>query len=298
MADARAMKLLLLGGSGQLGAELIAQAKALGMSTTAPRHAELDVTDAAALAQTIETAAADVVINATGDHVVPECDRFPERAFATNAIAVKNMAEAAARCGAEFVTFSTDYVFDGEKAALYLEDDRPAPLQTYGISKYAGELLARMAHPRAVVIRTCGLYGGESGSRAKQGNFVLSVLRESEGRETLEVSSEQIVNPTYAADLAAATLGLLSVHPAGGIYHLAAGGQCSWAEFAATIVHFADRPMRIVPVDQGGRSGSMRRPRFSALANARGHAAGVTLPDWKDGLGRYLRRLSVVVGKS
>jgi dTDP-4-dehydrorhamnose reductase len=239
----------------------------------------------------IDVARADVVINATGDHVVPECERFPDRAFATNAMAVKNMAEACATRSLEFLTFSTDYVFDGGKGSPYEEDEPPNPLQTYGVSKYAGELLTRNAHPGAIVIRTCGLYGGETGSRAKQGNFVLTVLRESEHRETLEVSREQIVNPTYAADAAAATLALLAARPPGGIYHLAATGQCSWAEFAEAIVELADRPMRILPVDHGARTGTMRRPRFSVLGNVRAAAAGVSLPDWKDGLRRYLKRL-------
>lgn len=291
------MKVLVLGATGQLGAELMAQAPALGIQAEGPPRSALDVTDAAALTAAIDAATPDVVINATGDHVVPECDRFPDRAFATNAVAVKNMAEACARHGIEFVTFSTDYVFAGDKGEPYEEDDRPNPLQTYGISKLAGELLARMGHPGAIVVRSCGLYGGEAGSRAKGGNFVLSVLRASETRDTLEVSSEQIVNPTFAADLAAATLALLAARPEGGVYHLAAEGHCSWAEFAAAIVKLADRPLRIVPVDQDARTGSMRRPRFSALANVRARAAGVTLPDWSDGLGRYLARLSVAAKK-
>jgi dTDP-4-dehydrorhamnose reductase len=291
------MKLLVFGVSGQLGSELIAQAPSLGMEAWGPAHAELDVTDADALVAAIDQAQADVVINATGDHVVPECERIPERAFATNALAVRHMAETCARRGLEFVTFSTDYVFDGEKGSPYAEGDPPNPLQTYGVSKYAGELLARNAHPRSLVLRTCGLSGGETGSHAKGGNFVLTVLRESEQRETLEVSQEQIVNPTYAADAAAATLALLAVRPAGGIHHPAATGHCSWAEFAAAIVELADLPMRIVPVEHGARTGAMRRPRFSALANVRARAAGVTLPDWKDGLKRYLKRLPLAARK-
>ena len=292
-----AMKLLVFGGSGQLGAELLSQAPALGIEGWGPPHAAVDVNDEAALIAAIDDSGASVVINATGDHVVPECDRFPQRAFATNATAVKNMADACRRRGAEFVTFSTDYVFDGDKGAPYEEDDPPNPLQTYGVSKYAGELLARNAHPGAIVIRTCGVYGGENGSRAKQGNFVLTILRQTEARESLEVSREQIVNPTFAADLAAATLALLAARPEGGIYHLAAGGHCSWAEFAQAIVKLLGRGLEIVPVDQGARTGTMRRPRFSALANVRAAAAGVTLPDWKDGLGRYLQRLALTTRK-
>jgi dTDP-4-dehydrorhamnose reductase len=155
-------------------------------------------------------------------------------------------------------------------------------------------MLARLFHPDAVVVRTCGVYGGELGSRSRKGNFVLTMLRESEERTELEVSREQVVNPTYAADLAAATMALLAARPEGGVYHLAAEGHCAWSEFAQAIMELSGRPMKILPVDLGGRSGSMRRPLFSALGNQRARAAGVTLPHWKDGLTRYLERLSVV----
>jgi dTDP-4-dehydrorhamnose reductase len=287
------MKLLVLGKDGQLGAELMAQAPALGIAVTGLVREDLDITERDAVAAALDAASPEVVINTTAFHVVPDCDRFPERAFATNAIAVKDLAEACQQRRIEFVTFSTDYVFDGMKGTPYFEDDPPNPLQSYGVSKLAGELMARIFDPDAIVIRTCGVYGGETGSRSKKGNFVLSILQESEAKTELDVSSEQIVNPTYAGDLAAATLGLLAARPAGGVYHLAAEGWCSWAEFAAAIMELSSRPMRIVPVDHDGRSGTMRRPRFSALANRRARLAGVTLPNWKDGLGRYLQRLAV-----
>jgi dTDP-4-dehydrorhamnose reductase len=287
------MKLLVLGKTGQLGAELVERAPALGAAVKGLGREDLDVTDPDAVAAVLDVAGPEVVVNTTAYHVVPDCDRFPDRAFAANATAVKTLAEACQQRGIEFVTFSTDYVFDGLKGAPYFEEDPPNPLQTYGVSKLAGELLSRIIHPDAIVIRTCGVYGGETGSRSKKGNIVLSILRESEAKTELEVSSEQIVNPTYAGDLAAATLGLLAARPAGGMYHLAAEGHCSWAEFAAAIMDLSGRRMRIVPVDHGGRSGTMRRPRFSALANRRARLAGVTLPDWKDGLGRYLQRLAV-----
>ena len=276
------MKLLVLGNTGQPDLNLPFRFQE-----------DLDVTEPGAVDSVLDTIAPDVVINATAYHVLPDCDRFPERAFATNAIAVKAMAEACHGRDVEFVTYSTDYVFDGLKGSPYFEVDAPNPLQTYGVSKYAGELLARLGHPDTIVIRTCGLYGGETGSRSKRGNFVLSVLRESESESQLEVSSEQIVNPTYAGDLAAATLALLAARPEGGLYHLAAEGRCAWSEFAEAIMELTGRPMKILPVDRGSRSGSMRRPPFSALGNRRARAAGVTLPDWKDGLTRYLERLSV-----
>ena len=291
MAAPHAARLLILGRTGQLGAELMAQAPGLGFEPVGLGSGELDVTDRSGLEAAIDSVRPHALVNATAYHVVPDCDRFPERALAVNAAAVQVMADLCHARGMGLVTFSTDYVFDGSKGAPYYEDDRPNPLQTYGVSKYAGELLSALFHPGSLVFRSCGVYGGRSGSRAKQGNFVLSILRESDIRSELEVSCEQIVNPTCAADLAAATLGLLGRSAPAGTYHLASEGFCSWAAFAEAIMELSGRGMRIVPVDRGGMSGSLRRPLFSALSNVKAKALGVTLPDWKDGLKRYLERL-------
>jgi len=286
------MKLLVLGKTGQLGAELCAQATRHGFEVTALGSAELEVTDRGAIESALDTVQPQLVINATASHVVPECEQQPERAFAVNAAAVKLLAEACHGRSMGFATYSTDYVFDGRKGSPYLEDDPPHPLQTYGISKLAGELLTALFPPGAVVIRTCGVYGGATGSRAKKGNFILSILRDTQGKAELEVSSEQVVNPTYAEDLAAASLALLRLRPEGGLYHLASEGSCSWAEFASAAMELTGRRTRIVPVDRGGHSGAARRPLFSALANQRAAALGVTLPHWRSGLERYLLTLS------
>jgi dTDP-4-dehydrorhamnose reductase len=285
------MKLLVLGRKGQLGAELVDRASRHGFEPIGLGSEDLDVTDADAVRSALDPVGPQAVVNATAYHVVPDCDRSPERAFAVNAAAVKTMAEACHASGVAFATFSTDYVFDGRKGAPYVEDDRPNPLQTYGVSKLAGELLCALEDPGALIIRTCGVYGGAGGSRAKRGNFVLTMLREARTKPALEVSSEQIVSPTYAADLADATLALIARRPEGGLYHLVNEGRCSWAEFAAAIVACAGGSMKIVPVDRGGQSGAARRPRFSALANVRAAALGVTLPPWEDGLRRYVATL-------
>ena len=286
------MTLAVFGKAGQLGSELVARAARRGLEVAAFGSAEVEVTSRAAVEAALDRARPRVVLNATASHVVPECEQQPERAFAVNAAAVKLMAEACAARGIAFVTYSTDYVFDGRKGAPYVEADAPRPLQTYGVSKYAGELLCTLFHPGAVIVRTCGVYGGPTGSRAKKGNFILNILRDTEGKQELEVSSEQVVNPTYAADLADASLDLVEREPAGGIYHLASDGHCSWAEFAAAAMELTGRRTRIIPVDRGGHSGAARRPLFSALANVRAKALGVTLPGWRDGLERYLTSLA------
>ena len=287
------MKLLVLGATGQLGAEIVGQGVSRGFDMVAAGRSDVNVEDPAAFRAYLDETRPERVVNTTAFHVVPDCDRYPERAFAVNAAAVKHMAEACRERGIGFVTYSTDYVFDGTKGSPYLESDLPRPLQSYGVSKYAGEILASLFHPESMIIRTCGVYGGTTGSRSKRGNFVLTMLRESESKSELEVSAEQIVNPTYARDLATATLDLLGSRPDPGLYHLAAEGHCSWADFAAATMELSGRTMRIRPVDHGGQSGTLRRPLFSALENSRARQRGVVLPHWRDGLGRYLSALAL-----
>jgi dTDP-4-dehydrorhamnose reductase len=283
------MKLLVLGSTGQLGTELMLRGVELGFDMVGLEHSELEVTDGEAFERARASHRPHVVINTTARNAVPRCEVEVKESYALHAASVQTMAAACRKSSVGFVTFSTDYVFDGEKGSPYREEDTPNPLQIYGLSKRAGEEACRRYHPEAVIVRTCGVYGGLTGSRAKKdGNFVLGILRQSKEGKEIEVSSEQIVNPVHAADLADATLRLLNTEPEGGFYHLATEGFCSWAEFAAAIVEIADSPVRIQPVDQGGMTGSLRRPRFSALANIRAKARGVVLPHWRRGLEEYV----------
>jgi dTDP-4-dehydrorhamnose reductase len=162
----------------------------------------------------------------------------------------------------------------------------------YGISKLAGEFSALQYCQKSIVIRSAYIYGGQSGSRSKKGNFVLTMLKQTDGKDSLEVSSEQIVSPTYAADLAKATFQLLKVKSSKGAYHLVNSGKCSLAEFTEEIVKIKKRNTKIIPVDRGGMAGSLHRPTYSALKNTRAKESGVTLPAWKDALKRYINSLT------
>lgn len=285
------MKIFLLGKKGQLGQELVTQAKKMGFSVSAYGHAELDVTDTERVNNELIKTNPDIVINASAYHVVADCETHPELAFAINAIAVKNLSVCCQQKGIKFITFSTDYVFDGKKGSTYLETDRPSPVQIYGLSKLAGEISCLNYNPNSVVIRTCGLYGGETGSKSKRGNFILNILKEAEKKKVLEVSSEQIVSPTYAADLAKATLELLKNKKIYGIYHLVNKGFCSWAELAEEVIKTRNLTVTIVPVDRNGGTIEIKRPLFSALKNTRAKKLGVKLPLWKDAVKRYIQSL-------
>jgi dTDP-4-dehydrorhamnose reductase len=233
----------------------------------------------------------DLVVNCAAFHNVPQCEEQPDQAFRVNCTAVRDLAVICRDAGARLFTFSSDYVFGGEGRTPYGEDDLPRPLQTYGISRLAGEHAALSAAPgHAVVIRTCGLYG-QSGARSKGGNFVDGRVADARAGKTIEMAMEQIVAPTCTEDLSRAVLALAAAPVlAPGIYHLVNEGQCSWYELTLAIVEILGLPARVVPVDRQGRSGNMRRPLYSVLANHKARGLGITLPPWRDALERYLRR--------
>ena len=279
------MKILLIGATGQLGADLLRNNP--GHQIEAPSRAELDLLSAAAAVGRLRP---DAVINCAAFHNVPLCEEKPEEAFRINAIAVRDVAAACEAAGAWLVTFSSDYVFGGDKREPYLETDRPQPLQVYGATRLAGENLALAAAPqRAVVIRTCGLYG-TAGSRSKGGNFVDGRVADGRAGKRIEMASEQTVAPTSTHDLSRAVHALLQ-HPklAPGLYHLVNEGSCTWYELTRAIVETLRLPAEVVPVDRGGRSGAMRRPLYSVLANTRARALGIRLRPWREALVDYLR---------
>jgi len=287
-------RILLIGKRGQLAEKILADAPFFDFDIYAFGKDDMDVTDLMQVKKKLDDVKPDVVINTSAYHVLPKCEENPIEAMRVNFVAVKNLAILCKERGIIFITYSTDYVFDGTKNEPYEEDDRPNPLQVYGISKLAGEYAVLNYYPEgSIIIRTCGVYGGKYGSPQKGGNFVLNILKEAYGKKFIEVSSEQIVSPTYAGDLSKATLKLLKLFLSGnakpGIYHLVNEGYCSWYEFTIEIFNLAKINVEVVPIDRGGFSGGVRRPRFSALRNTKAKNLGIILPHWKEGLNSYFR---------
>lgn len=282
------MKLLLIGATGQLGGDLVRNNP--GYEIYAPGRDVLDLARPEEIAILVRQCRPEVIINCAAFHNVPLCEEQPEQAFRINCVAVRNLAALAAETGAWFVTFSSDYVFGGDnQRSPYREDARPAPVQIYGITRLAGEHAALSVAPeRAMLIRTCGLYG-RSGARSKGGNFVDGRVLDARAGQKIEMAAEQIVAPTSTDDLSRAVLALIG-HPqrAPGIYHLVNEGECSWYELTCAIVEILGERAEVVPVDRGGRSGNMRRPLYSVLANTRARAMGITLRPWRDALADYL----------
>jgi len=278
--------LLLLGASGQLGHDL-ARAFA-GPHLVAVTRAGLDVTDRVAIEGVLAETAPAVVVNAAAWNLVDDAEADPGPAFAVNAVAPHHLARLCAAHGARLVHVSTDYVFGAAGPGPFPETAPPAPLGAYGASKVAGEHLVLAGAAANLVIRSSGLYG-VSGSRGKGGNFVETMLRLAREGRPLHVVDDQVLTPTYTADLAEAIRRLLDRDPPGGIYHLTNAGACSWLEFARRIVALCGLAPNLFPVSSAASGRAARRPANSVLLNARAAALGLPpLRPWPDALRAYL----------
>ena len=234
-------------------------------------HAELDVTDAAAVRAALGGA---TVINCAAYTNVDGAESETEAAHAVNAGGARNVAEAAARV----VYVSTDYVFDGAKADPYVESDETGPIQQYGHSKLEGERATAEANPDHLVVRSSWLFG--AGGK----NFVETMLTLARERDRLPVVDDQVGSPTFTGHLAEALVALADGGERG-VLHVAGSGSCSWFEFARTIFERAGQDAELRPCTTEEFPRPARRPANSVLVSERG-APG--LPAWQDGLDAYL----------
>lgn len=251
-------------------------------------HDDLDVADTAAVRATLDRVEPDVVVNTTAFHNVPRCETSPDLAFAVNAVAPLHLARACTERGARLVHLSTDYVFDGAKRAPYVEEDLPAPLNVYGMSKVAGEH-AVLAEGRHQVVRSSGLYGPRP-CRAKGGNFIDTMFRVAAERPEVRVVDDEVLTPTFTRDLAA-QIRLLALEAPPGLYHATSGGACSWYEFARAIFDLGGLTTPLAPTSSAGTPGPVRRPSYSVLDNAALARLGLDrMRPWREALADYMER--------
>jgi dTDP-4-dehydrorhamnose reductase len=283
------MRILLIGADGQLGSDLThALDGRVAIDLRRATHAELDVCEAASVNAAFEAHTPDLVINTAAYNRVDACEDDPAHALRVNAAGPQLVAQACQRTGARLLHVSTDYVFSGDSVKPWSEPDCTRPVNLYGISKLAGELAVRTTCSASYVVRVSGLFG-MAGSRAKGGNFVETMLRmQAEGRQ-IRVVADQILSPTYTGDLAAKMVELILAEPPFGIYHLTAGGQCSWYMFARAIMDFAGLEANLDAQSSDELKGRAHRPRYSVLANGAAGALGLApMRLWEDGLRDYL----------
>ncbi|NJE05706.1 dTDP-4-dehydrorhamnose reductase [Thermococcus sp. M36] len=281
------MKVAIIGAHGQLGTDLV---KVFGEDPSFEviplTHKDLDVTVPETL-KVLKELKPDVIINTAAYVRVDDAEIYPEKAFAVNAIGALNVARVASEIGTINVYISTDYVFDGEKGAPYTEEDMPNPINVYGASKYMGEVFTRNYSEKYYIIRVASLYG-KAGASGKGGNFVNWVIEKAKRGEELRIVDDQFMSPTYTVDVARTLKEFLKLKPEFGIYHMVNEGYCSWYEFTRAIFEILGRDVEVRHIKSGELNRLARRPGFSALENARLHALGLRMPDWREGLKGYL----------
>jgi dTDP-4-dehydrorhamnose reductase len=259
-------RFLITGAGGQLGRAL--QEEFAAEAVVALAHADWDITRPAP-----PLAVPDVVLHTAAWTDVDAAEADPQGAAAVNVGGTRNVAD----LGAPLVYYSTDYVFDGRKREPYVESDAPNPISAYGRSKSFGEAAAG---ERAWIVRSCGLFG-PAGT-----NFVRTMLRMGEERAEVAVVDDQRTAPTYVGHLARAMRELLE-RPFG-IWHVAAAGDCTWAEFAEAIFEEARIDCRVRRISSAELGRRAPRPAYSVLRSEKG---APILPPWRSGLRECLAEL-------
>jgi dTDP-4-dehydrorhamnose reductase len=281
------MKYAVVGAAGQLGRDLCPR---LDGEVVALTRARADLTRPEELRTTLAELRPDVVVNCAAYNFVDRAEQEPEATAAVNTWGARALATVCHDLDCALVHFSTDYVFgqDAGRRTPYTETDLPGPLNVYGVSKLAGEYLARAACPRHFVIRTCGLYG-VWGSGGKGGNFVETMLRLAGQGQPLRVVADQTCTPSYTADVAEAVIALIRTGRYG-LYHLTNSGSCTWYDFARTIFELAGVQANLAPTTTREYGSPARRPGYSALATTAYEALGLPpLRSWRDAVAAYLR---------
>jgi dTDP-4-dehydrorhamnose reductase len=285
-------KVLVTGAGGQLGRELQTLANAFPQLdfTFADRNL-LPVEDAARVNGFFTQYPPDFCINCAAYTAVDKAESERTAAFRINGEAVGYLATACRDTGARLIHISTDYVFDGLSATALKEDDPTGPISVYGASKLEGERLALQQHPKGtVIIRTSWVYS-EFGN-----NFVRTMIRLMKERPSINVVSDQVGSPTYAADLAAAILQIVTAPSfIPGIYHYSNEGEISWYEFALAIRELTGSSCEIHPIPTSQYPTPAQRPPWSLLDKGRIKAVyGMTIPGWRQSLVTCLQRLAML----
>lgn len=277
------LKILITGANGQLGNEFRT------LATRHPEHSfiflsrqELSISDADSVREVLKSHHPHWVVNCAAYTAVDKAETEKELAMAINAEAAGVLAAVCAELNAKFIHISTDYVFDGSSAQPYREDAATGPINTYGQSKLIGEQLVLQKNPNAIIIRTSWVYSFFGN------NFVKTMMRLMKERESINVVSDQVGSPTYAADLANAIMHIINNNNASGakgIFHYSNEGQISWYEFAQAIKELTGSSCAVNPIPSSQFPTPAKRPQYSLLDKTRIRSVfHVEIPDWRESL--------------
>ena len=283
------MRIALIGSNGQLAHDLDVVLKECGHEVLGLSHQQVEVAEHDSVQSALPPLEPDLVINTTAYHKVDIVEDDPDRAFAVNATGVRNLAMVCRELNAPLVHVSTDYVFSGQKGHPYIEDDPVDPINVYGVSKAAGEMLLRYLWPRHFIVRASGLYG-VAGSSGKGGNFVETMLRLAREGKAIKVVNDQTLTPTSTHSLAIQIAKLIETD-AYGTYHATCQGECTWFDLAAEIFKISGLSPDLSPQTTAESGARAKRPSCSIFENARLDGLGVDLMSpWQESLRSCLER--------
>lgn len=241
----------------------------------------LDVTDSVALARFLSVNPVDVIVNCAAYTNVDAAEDNIDAARTVNVTAPAVLAAAAKETGAVLIHISTDYVFDGNAARPYTEEDQPSPVSVYGKTKYEGEQAVISSGCRYLIFRTAWLYSGYGR------NFFLTMVEKTSAMPSLKVVADQVGSPTYAADLADLIFHVIDnrMLDRTGVYHFTDEGVCSWYDFAKAICEGVGNLCEITPCHTGDYPSKAPRPHYSVLDKTKVKSVfGFEIPHWRDSL--------------
>ncbi len=281
------MKILILGSNGQVGFELTQ----IVDSAIALTRDQVDFSVPGQISEIIDQYKPDIVVNAVAYTAVDKAESEPSLAMLINAVAVQELARVCAKHDAWCIHYSTDYVFDGSADTPYKETDPVNPLGIYGQTKLAGERYIQAETDKHIILRTSWVYSWRGA------NFVKTMLRLADERESLNVVNDQHGCPTYAGDIALVTKHIieqLNKNPQlNGIYHLTGSDSTTWFEFAKAIFECSGKTISLNPIATTEFPTPAKRPKYSILDNAKLESRfGLVLPGYKQSLNSCLDRIA------
>lgn len=280
------IQVLVTGANGQLGNEFRILAKDSNLSFIFTDVAELDITNSSAISLFLTQNKIDYIINCAAYTAVDKAETDIELATLINSKAPELLAIESKKRNIKFIHVSTDYVFDGKNYKPYIETDIVSPQSVYGNTKLQGELNALRENSNTIIIRTSWLYSSFGN------NFVKTMIRLGNEKDSLGVIFDQVGTPTYAKDLAQTILTIISSDFIPGIYHYSNEGACSWFDFAKEIHDLTKINCNVNPIETKDYPTPASRPHYSILNKSKiKNTYNIQIPHWKESLKKCIEKL-------
>jgi dTDP-4-dehydrorhamnose reductase len=285
-------KILITGANGQLGWELGQLAKSYpAFEFVLVDRSKLDLTFPETFEKIIHSIAPDCIVNTAAYTAVDKSETEKELSYTVNATAVKALASICKNLAIPFITYSTDYVFDGEATQPYTISTKVDPVNYYGSTKAAGETMAMEANEDTIIVRTSWVFSSHGN------NFVKTMMRLMKERAQLNIVADQKGRPTYAKDLAIATMQMIEAMNAGksikGVYHYANQGETTWYDFAAKIKAIAGLTCEVQPIETKDFPTPAKRPAYSVLDTSKiEEDLAIDIRHWEDALESCIKEIN------